>query len=274
MTASPPQLPTRTTIIMIGPTGAGKSSFCNRFLRTQDSFVTSSSTQSETTKTTMKEATVSYPNGSTIVHRAIDTPGIGDTQGRDFEFIGEMVNFLKQLDGGVNLIVFVMPFGGRASTDFHKTFKLLHVAFGNQGQLWDQTYFVITKCYWKLAKQWESNATKQSEEWKTEMRNIGRECTDDQEWNYDIPIFFVDSDMKILKKSGSEEEMWNESKVQQWLNECKSQQKSPFRGWTNIAIKDKARRSRFNFTMFEEWARSRPPIDMKTLQTPQPSIFT
>jgi hypothetical protein len=221
----------------------------------------------------MKETILSYPDNCTIIHRAIDTPGIGDTEGRDWDFIGGMINFLKALEGGVNLIAFVIPFGSRCSTDFHKTFKMLHVAFGNRGQLWDQTCLVITKCYYRDRKNWEQSANQQSEEWKEDMRKLGCECTGDDSWNYDIPVFFVDSDMHVFEKSGNEEEMWKESKVQEWLNECKELEISPFRGWKQIRIKDKKLQARFNFTMFEEWAQSRPLIETKDLQIPQSNYF-
>jgi hypothetical protein len=262
-----------TTIVTIGPTGAGKSMFCNRFLRSKTAFVSSSSTRSETSETMMKETTLSYPDGSIFIHRAIDTPGIGDTQGRDWDFITGMINFLKELEGGVNLIVLVIPFGSRSSTDFHKTFKMLHVAFGNLGKLWDQTCLVITKCYYRNRKSWEQSAIQQSQEWKEDMRKLGCECTGDDSWNYDIPVFFVDSDMNAFEKSGNDEQMWNEPKVQEWLNECKELQIPPFRGWKQIRIKDKKLQARFNFTMFEEWAQSRPIIETKDLQIPQSNYF-
>jgi hypothetical protein len=67
----------------------------------------------------------------------------------------------------------------------------------------------------------------------------------------------------------SERAIWEDPAVKSWL--AQSQQASvdlPFRGWKNISIRDDELHSKFDFLLFQEWARSRRPMATKTLQMP------
>jgi hypothetical protein len=75
--------------------------------------------------------------------RAIDTPGFGDSKGRDWKFAARTINFLKAQTVGVNLIALIVPESDRCSTAFRLMFKMLHGAFGSQGALWDHTAIVL-----------------------------------------------------------------------------------------------------------------------------------
>jgi hypothetical protein len=261
------------TILMVGPTGTGKSSFGNRFLH-RECFGVSDEPTSQTAQTTMEQTQIQSGSKEAFIHRAIDTPGHGDSEGRDWEFMGSTIQFLRSIEPGVNLIALVVQEGTRAATDFQTTFKMLHVAFGNCAEFWDHACLVITKCYWNRRRSWETKAQKQAQGWREKMRQIGQYCTDDHEWNYDIPVFFIDNDPELIPEAKDEQALHEDPAVNEWMQRSKQLSDfSLFRGWQNVAVQDNRLHSIFDFLLFEEWARSRSVLSTKNLQIPNQLFF-
>ena len=90
---------------LIGPTGAGKSTTANSICG-QQKFKESCSTDSETDSVTALLATWQGVKGEEPVI-AIDTPGLGDSKGRDTGHIAKMVCSLKQI-GYVNAFLIIL----------------------------------------------------------------------------------------------------------------------------------------------------------------------
>jgi predicted GTPase len=82
-------------VCLIGLTGHGKSFTCNSLSKTEE-FKVSSETESETEK--VKGVVIRWrkePKGEPSI--IIDTPGLGDSKGRDTEHIANMVIDLKTI---------------------------------------------------------------------------------------------------------------------------------------------------------------------------------
>jgi hypothetical protein len=261
-------------MMMLGGTGQGKSTGGNRFVQ-RVTFATSNGVRSQTTKPGAHQSELTSSNGQTFLHLAIDTPGFGDSQGRDWEFIPDIVNFLKALPCGINLIALVAKVDSRFSQEFQLTFKMLHVAFGSQAEFWDHTAIVLTHCYSAYRGLWESKMEGAAAEWKNELRELGRECTGDPDWNYDPPVFFVDFDFGLIPTPADEQRLAKNRGVQKWVASS-LQLDNPllaFRGWQQVAIEDPRLHSIFEYSLFEEWTRSRPPISTLAAQMPNPEYF-
>jgi hypothetical protein len=106
------------------------------------------------------------------------------------------------------------------------------------------------------------------------MRRIAQECTGDSSWNFDIPVFFVDSDIEILGDRDSEEELYRHPAIIEWYNRSLNATSSPFCGWQDLGQNvPPLVRARFDFMLLEEWARSRPPVSTRVLQAPVREFF-
>jgi hypothetical protein len=261
------------TILMVGPTGGGKSSLGNRFVR-REVFRTSDDPTSETSKTVMEETQIQSGPNSMFLHRAIDSPGNGDSEGRDWFFMENNIKFLQNVEPGVNLVVIVVEMGSRAGTDFQLAFKMLHVAFGNRAELWDHTCLVLSKCYWYRRRYWESQVERHIQAWQEKIRAIGQYCTGDNCWNYELPVFIIDSDPELIPTAEDEQAIWEDPAVKLWWEDSKqSFGVLPFRGWKSVPIQDDRLHSMFDFMLFQEWARTRTIMTTKTLQIPSRQFF-
>jgi hypothetical protein len=283
------------TLLMFGPTGAGKSTAGNRFLQ-QRAFVASGRGRSVTTEAIACQSIIVSVNGISYLaeaaeppaspdgpspqtriefaHRVIDTPGVGDTGGREWEHIDQTIKFIATEETGVNLIALLVAANSRFTTDFQLMFKMLHVAFGNQAQFWDHTALVFTQSYFDGRQRWEPNAEANAADWKSELCKLGRECTGDPTWNYDPPVFFIDSDFELIPTPDDEQRLWADPHVQEWWRSSVSVDRVlPFRGWKPIPIEDARLHSIFDYTLLQEWARSRDRISTAGLQVPKREWF-
>jgi predicted GTPase len=101
----------RPVVVVIGSTGTGKSSLCNILCGhpTGQRFMVWEKADSCTNITT-KHIEKWFGTGSEFV--LIDTPGLGDSKGRDSVHIAEMVDKLKETD---YINAFIIVFNGANS---------------------------------------------------------------------------------------------------------------------------------------------------------------
>ena len=182
--------PKRVTIVTIGQTGAGKSSFGNGYLQIP-AFETSSSPDSCTFVTSAKDNQV-----NNILRTYIDTQGIDDTQGLDDVHVTQMVEFLRSWDYGINAIgIVINGQSPRLDAGTQKLLKLIHVLFNNNN-IWNSVFLVFTKWY-------EGIMTEEDKESKhlyvDKVRDIAKKCIGDSNANPQIPCFFVDAKNDINK---------------------------------------------------------------------------
>lgn len=84
-------------VVLIGSTGSGKSATCNTICGTSNKFSVSDSMNSHTyeTKGILAKWFGQEENENIFV---VDTPGLGDSQGRDTAHIAEMVTALQSIE--------------------------------------------------------------------------------------------------------------------------------------------------------------------------------
>jgi hypothetical protein len=207
--------------------------------------------ESETTAATIASTDLAFGLDATCKHSAFDTPGLGDTQGRDWDFITPTIELLRGYESGVNVIILVIPLGSRITTNFQLAFKMLPVAFGNGAELWDHTCLVLIKCLWDRRVKWQPTAVSQAQRWQTRMREMGRDCPGDRTWNYELSVFFIDNDLDLISTSEDEMVIWEDRAVRRWWE--RSQQSFgvlPFKSEKEVGIKDDRLHSMFDFMLF------------------------
>ena len=121
------QLTLPKTMIVIGPTGVGKSTFCNVIAgkdpMDQSTFPVSDSGESVTNKTSGEEIEWRGSGGFPVT--LIDTPGLSDSSEDDFKNISGM---LKELEKHSEIHVFVLTVNGTQLT-FSRYFKDMILIF-------------------------------------------------------------------------------------------------------------------------------------------------
>ena len=129
------------TVIGIGETGMGKSTFLNAFLQ-KESFKSSDSPDSCTKITSIDSNTI-----NNVTRKAIDTPGIKDTDNADQENIKQLVQFLINYQDGINVVAIVLNGQvDRFTRDTEKFIKIPLQMF-NHPDFWEHLCIIFTKWY-------------------------------------------------------------------------------------------------------------------------------
>ena len=81
---------------MIGASGTGKSTTCNSLCGSADKYPASANATSMTFKTTVLPVQW-FGRDDEETFNLVDTPGLGDSEGRDAQHIENMVSELKKL---------------------------------------------------------------------------------------------------------------------------------------------------------------------------------
>ena len=87
------RLPSDGAILMIGLTGAGKSETANTIAGEPNLFPANSSVRSTTQENILKKCHWFNEHNSGN-YTIIDTPGLGDSEGKDFDHLSQMVDLL------------------------------------------------------------------------------------------------------------------------------------------------------------------------------------
>jgi GTPase SAR1 family protein len=131
----------RVTLVAIGSTGSGKSSALNAYLQKQV-FISQNPSKSVTNTTSHCESTVDG-----VIRCGIDTPGRGDSQGKEREQLLEMAKFLQNYQFGVNEFAIVMNGQSpRFDREQQILIRIFH-AFFNDPEFWKHVCLVFTRCY-------------------------------------------------------------------------------------------------------------------------------
>lgn len=171
------------TVIGIGETGMGKSSFLNAYLQ-KNTFRASSSPDSCTKKTSVDSSVI---NNQT--RKAIDTPGIKDTDNTDQENVRQLVEFLINYKDGVNVVAIVLNGQvDRYTRDTEKFIKITHQMF-NHPDFWEHICIIFSKWYSGMSE--EQKKIKQNDYKKKVIESIKRYT--ERNINVELPIFFLDS---------------------------------------------------------------------------------
>ena len=173
----------QTTVIGIGETGMGKSSFLNAYLQ-KNAFQASDSPDSCTKMTSVDSNII---NNQT--RKAIDTPGIKDTDNTDQENVRQLVEFLLNYADGINVVAIVLNGQvDRYTRDTEKFIKIAHQMF-NHPDFWEHLCIIFTKWYSGMNE--EQKRIKQEAYKKRVIESI-RKYTESN-IVVELPMFFVDS---------------------------------------------------------------------------------
>ena len=171
------------TVIGIGETGDGKSTFLNAYL--QKNTFKSSDDPNSCTKLTSAQSNIIDNNKFT----AIDTPGLKDTDNADQENVRQLVEFLLRYANGINVVAIVLNGQiDRFTNDTKKFIKIAHQMF-NHPDFWEHLCIIFTK--WYSCMNEEQKEMKQ-EQYKKEVVEYIRDYTCSN-INVDLPMFFIDS---------------------------------------------------------------------------------
>ena len=188
------------TVIGIGETGNGKSAFLNAYL--QKNAFQSSNKPNSCTKITSAESNIIKNK----ILKAIDTPGIKDTDNTDQENVKQLVEFLLNYEDGINAVAIVLNGqNDKFTKDTEKFIKIAHQMF-NHPDFWEHLCIIFTKWYSEMTE--EQKKTKQDEYKKKVIASINKYT--DSNINIDLPVFFVDSEnYKTDKKTKTELNKFN-----------------------------------------------------------------
>ena len=171
------------TVIGIGETGNGKSTFLNAYLQ-RNAFQSSDSPDSCTKITSVESNVINNK-----ILKAIDTPGIKDTDNTDQENVKQLVEFLIKYKDGINVVAIVLNGQiDRFTNDTKKFIKIAHQMF-NHPDFWEHLCIIFTKWYSSM-----SEAQKQMKQdiYKKAVIESIRIYTESN-ININLPVFFVDS---------------------------------------------------------------------------------
>ena len=171
------------SILLIGDTGTGKSTFGNYYLKEQV-FEENDSEEPVTTEVVCKSKPVDG-----YQRYVIDTEGLNDGQSINAVQIQNLAKFMKSYDRGINVIAIILNGQyDRFSQGVKDIIQFAYNAFGTREAL-ENMCIVFTKCYSTTNPKRETKQTKYRNAVKQYLSEISgsplREIPD-------IPIFFVD----------------------------------------------------------------------------------
>ena len=129
-------------VIVVGRTGAGKSTLCNKMMQ-EEVFKVGTSLNSETQFVSTK--TITWPNDSTIQVKLIDAPGFGDNRPEITaqQLLSNILSFIKSSEDGLHIVLFCFKVNSRFDSHDIQELELLGLLLG--AGVYDHVYIVITQ---------------------------------------------------------------------------------------------------------------------------------
>ena len=135
------------SVLLIGVTGAGKSTIGNVLLGKDAVFEVGHTIESQTSKVSMAQSLLFGNRASRMSVSVIDSGGLGDTEGRDEDFLDDIASYLRN-NGGVHGVVYVHnACEQRLSYQSRKTLRLaLDTLTKDKSELRNRLGLVLTHC--------------------------------------------------------------------------------------------------------------------------------
>ena len=178
----------KTSILILGETGNGKSSLGNFILNVENAFSTSDNTTSETKVTNGK-----YGVGDTKNIFVIDTPGLQDPKGNDKKQFEDLLKYTKKQTHLQSIIIVFDYTFDRFAEHIKNMIRLLCNAFP-QEDFFEHVALVWTKYFYYLPPKLKQKRFKKVESAINQIKELIKEENHKLPYNYNC--FFVDSDFE------------------------------------------------------------------------------
>ena len=175
-------------VIVIGPTGAGKSQFCNFVRRDKSNSINKVSDSLDSC--TQDPFSNTFPRQSTN-YEFIDTAGNSDSSNNDIINLEKLVNYLKQKKS-IDYIILLLKFSERVTNDTRKYINTLGKIF-TPGEFFNHLCIFFTKFPAKPSKKEEKIKNKSKEEINGILKDTFK-----IERNIKIPdvnVYFIDTEI-------------------------------------------------------------------------------
>ena len=189
-------------VIVVGPTGAGKSQFCN-FVRRDTS--NSINEVSDSLDSCTKDPFSNFFQRKSTNYEFIDTAGNSDSSDDDTINLKKLVSYLKEKKT-IDYIILLLKFNERVTNDTRNYIKILGKIF-TPGEFYNHLCVIFTKFPVNPSKKEEKIKNKSIEE----INKILKEAFN-IEYNQKIPnvnVYFVDTDFD--EEGGKYEEIYQDT---------------------------------------------------------------